>query len=40
VYARLLLGIAGSISPPVTTEHGDAAVFNFLCPAKHVNRPP
>ena len=28
----LLLKIAGSIHPPVTTEHGDEVVFRFLCP--------
>ena len=28
-----LLKIAGSIHPPVMTEHGDEVVFKFLCSA-------
>jgi hypothetical protein len=30
-------GLLGISIPPVTTEHGDEAVFNFLCPAKQVD---
>ena len=39
VYVWLPSEIAGSIHPPVTIGHGDAVVFNFLCPAEHVDSP-
>ena len=36
-FCWLLRKTAGSIHLPVTTGHGDAVVFNFLCLAEHVH---